>query len=136
MEVRPPIVLARLGGSDLQKEVDIMADAKKRSGAGKQKTDERCRMENELDDLAELFKVFGDSTRIRILYCLMQGSKNVTEIAEELGMNQSAISHQLRILKTSRLVRATRQGKAMVYALADEHVETIIAMGKEHIEEE
>ena len=91
--------------------------------------------EIELYDLAELFKVFGDSTRIRILYSLMQSEKNVTEITEELGMNQSAISHQLRILKTSKLVAARREGKAMIYSLADDHVKTIIAMGVEHIEE-
>ena len=93
-------------------------------------------MENELYDLAELFKIFGDSTRIRILYDLMSGEKNVTEISENLGMNQSAISHQLKILKTSKLVSVRREGKAMIYALADDHVKTIIEMGKEHIEEE
>ena len=92
--------------------------------------------EEELFDLAELFKVFGDSTRIKILYDLFRGEKNVTEICSDLGMNQSAVSHQLKILKTSKLVRATREGKTMVYALADDHVKTIIAMGKEHIEEE
>ena len=91
--------------------------------------------EIELYDLAELFKVFGDSTRIRILYTLMQGEKNVTEITDELGMNQSAISHQLRILKTSKLVAARREGKSMIYSLADDHVKTIISMGVEHIEE-
>ncbi|MBQ6544551.1 MAG: winged helix-turn-helix transcriptional regulator [Lachnospiraceae bacterium] len=96
---------------------------------------EKERIENELYDLAELFKIFGDSTRIRILYDLMRGEKNVTEIAEDLSMNQSAISHQLKILRTSRLIRSRREGKAMVYSLADEHVKTIIAMGKEHIEE-
>ena len=93
-------------------------------------------IENELYDLAELFKIFGDSTRIRILYELMSGEKNVTEISEDLGMNQSAISHQLKILKTSKLVSVRREGKAMIYALADDHVKTIIEMGKEHIEEE
>ena len=92
-------------------------------------------METELIELAELFKVFGDSTRIRILYDLMQGERNVTEITEDLAMNQSAISHQLKILKMAKLVTAQREGKSMVYSLADEHVKTIIAMGKEHIEE-
>ncbi len=91
--------------------------------------------ETELCDLAELFKIFGDSTRIKILYDLFDGEKNVTEICEDLEMNQSAVSHQLKILRTSRLVSARRAGKAMVYALADDHVKTIIAMGKEHIEE-
>ena len=91
--------------------------------------------EEELIDLAELFRVFGDSTRIKILYILFQGEKNVTEICTELEMNQSAISHQLKILKTSKLIKARRAGKAMYYSLADDHVKTIIAMGKEHIEE-
>lgn len=91
--------------------------------------------ENELYDLAELFKIFGDSTRIKILYDLFRGEKSVGEIADDLQMNQSAISHQLKILKTSKLVAARREGKAMIYSLADDHVKTIIAMGKEHIEE-
>ena len=90
--------------------------------------------ETELIDLAELFKNFADSTRIKILYDLFEGEKNVTEICEDLDMNQSAISHQLKILKTSKLVRARREGKAIYYALDDDHVKTIIAMGKEHIE--
>ena len=90
--------------------------------------------ETELIDLAELFKNFADSTRIRILFDLFDGEKNVTEICEDLDMNQSAISHQLKILKTSKLVRARREGKAVYYALDDDHVKTIIAMGKEHIE--
>ncbi|MDO5703284.1 MAG: metalloregulator ArsR/SmtB family transcription factor [Lachnospiraceae bacterium] len=91
--------------------------------------------ENELCDLAELFKVFGDSTRIKILFALFHGEKNVTEICEALEMNQSAVSHQLKILRVSRLISSRRDGKAMIYALADDHVKTIIAMGKEHIEE-
>jgi len=91
--------------------------------------------ENELSDLAELFKVFGDSTRIKILYDLFQGEKSVTEICTDLEMNQSAISHQLKLLKNARLVHSRRKGKLMIYALADDHVRTIIAMGKDHIEE-
>lgn len=91
--------------------------------------------EDELSDLAELFKIFGDSTRIKILYDLFEREKGVTEICEDLEMNQSAISHQLKILKTSKLICARREGKAMIYSLADDHVKTIIAMGKEHIEE-
>ncbi len=91
--------------------------------------------EDELCELAELFKIFGDSTRIRILFALFRSEKNVTEICEALEMNQSAISHQLKILRTSKLISARREGKAMVYSLADDHVKTIIAMGKEHIEE-
>ncbi len=92
--------------------------------------------EDELSDLAELFKIFGDSTRIKILYELFQGEKNVTEICDDLEMNQSAISHQLKILKTSKLIKSRRDGKAMYYSLADDHVKMIIAMGKEHIEED
>jgi ArsR family transcriptional regulator len=91
--------------------------------------------EDELIDLAELFKVFADSTRVKILYDLFDGPKNVTEITNDLEMNQSAISHQLRILKNSKLVEATRDGKEMIYQLADDHVKLIIATGLEHIEE-
>ncbi len=91
--------------------------------------------ENELSDLAELFKIFGDSTRIKILFALFHGEKNVTEICEMLEMNQSAVSHQLKILRTSKLISSRRDGKAVIYDLADDHVKTIIAMGKEHIEE-
>jgi len=92
--------------------------------------------ENELYDLAELFKVFGDSTRIRILYALYEEEINVNDLAEQLNMTQSAVSHQLKILKVNYLVKARREGKQMYYRLADEHVKTIIAMGKEHIEED
>lgn len=91
--------------------------------------------EDELIDLAELFKIFGDSTRIKILYDLLQGEKNVSEIVSDLDMNQSAVSHQLKILRASKLVTGRREGKQMIYSLADDHVRTIIAMGKEHIEE-
>ena len=91
--------------------------------------------EDSLCDLAEVFKVFGDSTRIKILYDLFEGEKNVTEICQDLEANQSAISHQLKILRTARLVSGKRVGKSILYSLADEHVKTIIAMGIEHIEE-
>lgn len=91
--------------------------------------------EAELCDLAELFKIFGDSTRIRILYDLFEQERNVTELCADLEMNQSAVSHQLKILRTSKLIHARREGKTIVYSLADEHVKAIIAMGKEHIEE-
>lgn len=89
--------------------------------------------EEKLFDLAELFKVFGDSTRIKILYELSKGEMNVSDIALALNMNQSAISHQLRVLKNSKLVKNRREGKAMYYSLADDHVETIINQGMEHI---
>ena len=91
--------------------------------------------ETELYDLAELFKVFGDSTRIRILYVLFESEMCVCDIAQLLNMNQSAIPHQLKILKQSRLVKSRREGKAVFYSLADGHVRTIINQGLEHIEE-
>ena len=83
--------------------------------------------------LAELFKIFGDSTRIRILDALAKQELCVQEIADELSMTQSAISHQLRILKQADLVRARRDGKAIFYSLADDHVATIMAQGLEHV---
>lgn len=86
-----------------------------------------------LYDLADLFKVFGDTTRIKILYALIDGDKNVSEIAELIGATQSAVSHQLRQLKQARLVRFTRQGKNVTYSLADEHVFTMLAQGMTHI---
>lgn len=91
--------------------------------------------EETLYDLAELFKIFGDSTRIRILYALFERELCVQDISELLNMTQSAISHQLRVLKQSRLVKNRRQGKCILYALADTHVRTIINQGLEHIEE-
>lgn len=92
--------------------------------------------ETELYDLAELFKVFGDSTRIRILFVLFETEVCVCDLAQALNMTQSAISHQLRILKQNKLVKSRREGKSIFYSLADEHVRTIIAQGREHIEEE
>lgn len=92
--------------------------------------------EEELYDLAELFKVFGDSTRIRILFVLFEAEVCVCDIAEALHMTQSAISHQLRILKQSKLVKNRREGKSIFYSLADDHVRSIIAEGREHIEED
>ncbi len=91
--------------------------------------------EDELYDLAELFKVFGDSTRIKILYVLSEAEMCVCDIAQVLNMTQSAISHQLKILKQSRLVKNRREGKAVFYSLSDGHVKTIINQGLEHIEE-
>ena len=89
--------------------------------------------EEELYDLAELFKVFGDTTRIRILYELFGGELCVSDIADKLGMTQSAISHQLRVLKANRLVRFRREGKTVYYSLDDDHVRSIIGMGVEHV---
>lgn len=91
--------------------------------------------EDELYDLAELFSVFGDSTRIRILFVLVNGELCVCDIAETLNMTQSAISHQLKLLKQSRLVKSRREGKSIFYYLADDHVRSIIGMGMEHIRE-
>lgn len=91
--------------------------------------------EERLYDLAELFKVFGDTTRIRILYVLFESEMCVCDIAEILNMTQSAISHQLRALKQARLVRNRRAGKQIYYSLADDHVRTIIGQGMDHITE-
>ncbi len=88
-----------------------------------------------LYDLAELYKVFGDTTRIKILYVLFASEMCVYDIAQLLNMTVSAISHQLRVLKQSSLVKYRRDGKAVFYSLADDHVRTIIGMGMEHIEE-
>lgn len=91
-------------------------------------------MENEtLYSLAELFKIFGDPTRIRILYVLSKEERCVQDIADVLSMTQSAISHQLRILKQSALVKFRREGKTIYYSLADDHVATIMAQGLEHV---
>lgn len=97
---------------------------------------EKMPKEEELYDLAELFKVFGDSTRIRILFVLFEAEVCVCDLAEALHMTQSAVSHQLRILKQNKLVRSRREGKSVFYSLADGHVRTIIDQGREHIEEE
>ncbi len=88
-----------------------------------------------LYDLAELYKVFGDCTRIRILYALFEAEMCVCDIAALLNMTTSAISHQLRTLNRARLVKYRREGKSVFYSLADEHVRTIIYQGMEHIEE-
>ena len=91
--------------------------------------------EDELYDLAELFKVFGDSTRIRILFVLFEKDVCVCDLAETLNMTQSAISHQLKILKQNMLVKGRREGKSVFYSLADDHVRTIIEQGIDHIAE-
>lgn len=86
-----------------------------------------------LYDLAELYKVFGDSTRIKILYALLEAEMCVGDIAELLNATPSAVSHQLRVLKANKLVKFRRDGKTVYYSLADEHVRTIIDMGMEHL---
>ncbi|MBQ2684942.1 MAG: helix-turn-helix transcriptional regulator [Erysipelotrichaceae bacterium] len=91
--------------------------------------------EKELTKLAELFKVFGDSSRIKILYALFETEMGVGDIADTIDMTISAVSHQLRILKQNHLVKSRRDGKSIFYSLDDDHVYKILAMGKEHIEE-
>ena len=96
-------------------------------------TEEILLDEDELIEMAELFKMFGDSTRIKILCLLIEGEKCVQEITDAAGSSQSAVSHQLRLLKQARLVRSRRNGKQIFYSLADDHVKTILQMGLEHV---
>jgi len=91
--------------------------------------------EDRLSDLADFYKVFGDLTRIRILYVLLQEEVCVCDLAELLGMTQSAISHQLRVLKQAKLVKNRREGKTVYYSLVDSHIQTIISQGMEHLSE-
>jgi ArsR family transcriptional regulator len=91
--------------------------------------------EEVLFDLAELFKIFGDSTRIKILFALLDSEMSVGVLAERLSMTQSAISHQLRILKSNKLVKFRREGKTVFYSLADSNVESILSQGVEHVTE-
>lgn len=91
--------------------------------------------EDTLYDLTELFRIFGDSTRVRILYVLFESEMCVCDIAELLGMTQSAISHQLQVLKKSKLVKYRREGKTVFYSLADSHVRAILGQGMEHVTE-
>ena len=88
-----------------------------------------------LENLADFFKVFGDTTRIGILCALLQSEMCVQNLADTLGMRQSAISHQLRFLKQMKLVKSRREGKTVYYSLADGHIQTIIHQGMEHISE-
>ena len=86
-----------------------------------------------LFDLADLFKVFGDSTRLRIMFTISDGEMSVLKIAEALNMEQSTISHQLRVLRQNKLVRVRREGKQIYYSLDDDHVKKIIEMGLDHV---
>lgn len=99
------------------------------------KIDESMPPEEELQDLADFFKVFGDETRLKILYVLLCSEMCVYDIAAAVGMSQSAISHQLRILKQMDLVKNRREGKTIFYSLADSHIVTILSQGLDHIEE-
>ena len=97
---------------------------------------EKMPAEELLNELADFYKVFGDATRIKILCVLLRSEMCVCDLAEMLGMTQSAISHQLRVLKQMKLVKNRREGKSIFYSLADEHVRTIIDQGRDHIEED
>lgn len=112
--------------AELCEETQLHADNLKQAAEGM--PDEEL-----LYDLAELFKTFGDTTRIKILYALMSSELCVCDIAELAGASQSAISHQLRILKQMRLVKFRREGKSVMYALADDHVHSMLAQGMTHI---
>ena len=92
--------------------------------------------EETLYDLAELYKVFGDTTRIRILYALFESELCLNDIAQLLGLSQTAVSHQLRVLKNNKLVTFRKEGKIVFYSLSDDHVRSIIETGMEHIEEQ
>lgn len=91
--------------------------------------------ENSLYELADLYKIFGDSTRIKILYVLFESEMCVCDMAVILNMTPSAISHQLKVLKQARLIKFRKEGKSVIYSLADNHVKTIIDQGIEHINE-
>lgn len=91
--------------------------------------------DTQLCELADLFKNFGDFTRVKILYALLESELCVYDISKLLNMGQSAISHQLRILKQNKLVKSRREGKNMLYSLADLHVRTIIDQGMDHVKE-
>ena len=97
--------------------------------------DEKMPPEEELQDLADFFKVFGDATRLKILYVLLCSEMCVYDISTILGMSHSAISHQLRVLKQMDLVKNRREGKTIFYSLADDHITTILSQGLDHIEE-
>ena len=99
------------------------------------KINENMPCEEEFYDLSELFKMLGDSTRVKILYALSQGEMCVCDIVELLDVTQSAVSHQLRLLKQARLVKYRREGKSAIYSISDDHVYTILSMGIEHISE-
>ena len=101
-----------------------------------EKKNEICMPDDEfLFELCDLFRIFGDSTRIKILCVLMDREMNVGDIATELNLNQSAVSHQLRVLKDAKIVKFRRDGKSMYYSLDDDHVRNMLALGMEHVEE-
>lgn len=118
---------------DLDKEQDLSCGQLIIHGDIVKKVRENMPEENNLYDLAELFKVFGDSTRIKIIWALFESEMCVCDIAFLLNMTQSAISHQLRVLKAARLVRSRKAGKCVYYSLNDEHIKQIFDMGMQHI---
>lgn len=89
-----------------------------------------------MDDLADFFKIFGDTTRIKMLYVLLCSEMCVCDLAQILNMTQSAISHQLRVLKQMDLVKSRRDGKTIFYSLSDGHIKTILSQGLDHIQED
>ena len=91
--------------------------------------------EDKIIDLSELFKIFGDSTRIKIINILIGGEQCVNEISDKINVSQSAVSHQLRILKASKLVKYRKEGNMIYYSIDDDHIEKIFKMGCEHINE-
>ena len=99
------------------------------------KVNEEMPPDEVLYDLAELFKVFGDTTRVKILYALFEAELCVCDMAELLGLTQTAVSHQLRVLKNNKLVKFRREGKNIYYSLSDDHVRRILDQGMEHVNE-
>ncbi len=93
----------------------------------------RMPSQQEMDTVAELFKVFGDPTRLKLLAALLGQEMCVCDLSDLLGISQSAVSHQLRLLRSSRLVKNRREGKSVYYSLDDDHVATILAQGMEHV---
>ncbi|MDD7200619.1 MAG: metalloregulator ArsR/SmtB family transcription factor [Sphaerochaetaceae bacterium] len=91
--------------------------------------------EEEIVDLAEFFKVFGDPTRLKILFVLQEGETDVTSLSEEVGLQQSTVSQQLKLLRARRLVKWRKEGRNVLYRLNDEHIQRILALGSEHYEE-
>ena len=91
--------------------------------------------EEEVVDLAEFFKVFGDPTRLKILFVLQEGETDVTSLCEEVGLQQSTVSQQLKLLRARRLVKWRKEGRNVLYRLNDEHIQRILALGSEHYEE-
>lgn len=127
-----------LSDSELHIEEDVLAEAERTLEQSNEcvpvgSIKDTMPDEELLYDLADLFKTFGDTTRIKILYALMEQELSVSDLAEAIGATQSAVSHQLRTLKQSRLVRAKRDGKNVMYSLSDDHVHSMLAQGMTHI---